>query len=147
MGLRQAPIQSKRQGPDSKKWSGCSPLAQITGLLDKSTFKTVLVVTPATVNQDFKDRLEILCKAFDKEVCFLGIDELGRMLLEFEERAKFDDLDVEKLYADSSKRIRTKKSGEIQPHRTRTRSLARRHENETNHASSTKRGILPKSCG
>jgi hypothetical protein len=85
-----------------------------------------------------------------KEVCFLGIDELGRMLLEFEERAKFDHLDVEKLYADSSKRIRTKKSGEIQPRRNPDTILSKttRKRNESYVAyEPTKRGILPKAGG
>jgi hypothetical protein len=120
-GFAKLPSGPSDRGLTARNSPGAILLAQITGQLDKSTFKAVLVVTPSTVNQDFKDRLEILCKAFEKEVCFLGIDELGRMLLEFEERAKFDGLDLEKLYAESKKRIRAKKRDEMQPRRIRTR--------------------------
>jgi hypothetical protein len=143
-GFAKLPSGPNDKGLTARNGPGAVLLAQITGQLDKSTFKTVLVVTPATVNQDFKDRLEVLCKAFDKEVCFLGIDELGRMLLEFEEQAKFEEINVEKMYADSSKRTRTKRPNGTPQHRTLTRPAARRHPHQT---SSTKRGAVPKAGG
>jgi hypothetical protein len=144
-GFAKLPSGPSEKGLTARNGPGAILLAQITGQLDKSAFKTVLVVTPAAVNQDFKDRLETLCKAFDKEVCFLGIDELGRMLLEFEERAKFDDLDIEKLYANSRKRIRPEKQEDARPHRIR--SSAKRPSSESYQTSSTKRGRVPKSGG
>jgi hypothetical protein len=57
------------------------------------------------VNQDFQERAEVLCSAFGKELCFLDADDLGRLLLDFEEQARFDGTDLSALYKFS----RTKK--------------------------------------
>jgi hypothetical protein len=85
--------------------SGSVLLSQILGQIDKSTFQTVVVISPAVINQDFADRAEVLCQAFGKELCILGGDQLARILCDFEEQAKFDGIDLKALY----KRSKSKK--------------------------------------
>jgi hypothetical protein len=80
---------------------GAVLLAQIFGQIDKTTYNTVLVISPSPINQDFQDRAEVLCSAFGKEICILGADELGRLLLHFEEQAPFDGLNVDQIYKHS----------------------------------------------
>ena len=84
---------------------GAVLMAQVFGQIDKTTFRTVLIVCPSPVNQDFQERAEVLCSAFGKELCFLDADDLGRLLLDFEEQARFDGTDLSALYKFS----RTKK--------------------------------------
>jgi len=69
-------------------------------------------MTPSTINQDFQERAEVLCSAFGKELCFVDSDDLGRLLLDFEEQAPFDGLDVDQIYKNSrTKKKRSKKTG------------------------------------
>jgi hypothetical protein len=113
-GFAKLPSGKSDKGLTLRNAPGAILMAQICGQLDKTTFDTVLVLTPATVNQDFQERLEVLCSVFQKQLCFLALDDLGRMLLDFEEQSQFDGLDIEQIYADSRKRPRKKKRASVQ---------------------------------
>jgi hypothetical protein len=95
----------KGMGLTLRNKSGAVLLAQVFGQIDRTTFRTVLIISPDIINQDFQERAEVLCGAFGKEICFLNADDLARILLDFEEQAAFDGLDVEDIY----KRSRTAK--------------------------------------
>jgi hypothetical protein len=103
-GFAKLPTGSREKGLTLRNKAGAVLFAQISAQIDRTTFNTVLVVTPSVVNQDFQERLEVLCSAFGKRVCFLNLDDLGRMLAYFEEQALFQELDFEQIYKDSRKR-------------------------------------------
>jgi hypothetical protein len=46
---------------------------------------------------------------FGKHLCFVSLDELGRMLLDFEEQAAFEQLSVDQVYVNSRKKARKRK--------------------------------------
>jgi hypothetical protein len=94
----------KADGLTAVNKSGAVLLAQILGQIDKTPFQTVLVISPSIVNQNFAERAEALCAAFGKELCILNSDDLARLLVDFEEQAKFDQIDFEAIY----RRSRTK---------------------------------------
>ena len=111
-GFAKLPSSKGDGGLTLRNKPGAVLLAQIFGQIDKTTFKTVLIICPSPVNQDFQERAEVLCSAFGKELCFLDADDLGRLLLEFEEQAGFDGIDLNELY----KYSRTKKrKDKVQP--------------------------------
>jgi hypothetical protein len=88
-------------------------LSQILGQIDKADFRTVLVISPSTINQTFANRAELLCSAFGKELCILAGEDLARILVDFEEQAKFDKLDVEAIYKRSRTRPRRNKKSSV----------------------------------
>jgi hypothetical protein len=104
-GFAKLPSRKGDNGITLRNKPGAVLLAQIFGQIDKTTYQTVLFICPSPVNQDFQERAEVLCSAFGKELCFLDGDDLGRLLLDFEEQAPFDGLDVDEIYRNS----RTKK--------------------------------------
>jgi hypothetical protein len=104
-GFAKLPSRKGDNGITLRNKPGAVLLAQIFGQIDKTTYQTVLIICPSPVNQDFQERAEVLCSAFGKELCFLDGDDLGRLLLDFEEQAPFDGLDVDEIYRNS----RTKK--------------------------------------
>jgi hypothetical protein len=108
-GFAKLPSGKNDKGLTLRNKPGAVLMAQICGQLDKATFDTVLILTPATVNQDFEERLEVLCQVFGKHLCFVSLDELGRMLLDFEEQAAFDQLSVDQVYVNSRKKARKRK--------------------------------------
>jgi hypothetical protein len=101
------PSGKKGVGLTLRNKPGAILMAQVFGQIDRTTFRTVLIISPDIINQDFQERAEVLCAAFGKEICFLNADDLGRMLMDFEEQAAFDGLDVPTVY----KRSRTAKRG------------------------------------
>jgi hypothetical protein len=103
-GFAKLSIHKADSGLTALNKSGAVLLAQILGQIDKAPFNTVLVISPSTINQNFAERAEVLCAAFGKELCMLNADDLARLLVDFEEQAKFDKVDVEAIY----KRSRTK---------------------------------------
>jgi hypothetical protein len=105
-GFAKLPSGKGDKGLTVRNKPGAILLAQILGQIDKTTYQTVLVICPSPVNTDFQERAEVLCSAFGKQLCFLDGDDLGRLLLDFEEQAPFDGLDVDDIYRNS----RTKKS-------------------------------------
>ena len=100
----------KTDGLTALNKSGAVLLAQILGQIDKKPFQTVLVISPSIVNQNFAERAETLCAAFGKELCMLDSDDLARLLIDFEEQAKFEHIDVEAIYKRSKTKSRAKKS-------------------------------------
>ena len=97
-GFAKLPSGKRDGGLTLRNKPGAVLLAQVFGQIDKTTFNTVLIICPSPVNQDFQERAEILCSAFEKELCFLDTDDLGRLLLDFEEQASFDGLDLNEIY-------------------------------------------------
>jgi hypothetical protein len=108
-GFAKLPSSKGEGGLTLRNQPGAILLAQIFGQVDKTTFKTVLIICPSPVNQDFQERAEVLCAAFGKELCFLDADDLGRLLLDFEEQAGFDNIDLDELYRFSSAKKHKKK--------------------------------------
>lgn len=115
-GFAKLSTRKAEAGLTSLNKSGAVLLAQILGQIDRAPFQTVLVISPSTVNQNFAERAETLCGVFGKELCMLDGDDLARLLVDFEEQAKFDKIDVEAIY----KRSRTK-SREKQKNLTKAR--------------------------
>ena len=107
-GFAKLPSGKSEKGLTLRNGPGAVLMAQVCGQLDRTTFDTVLILTPATVNQDFQERLEVFCNVFQKQLCFLDLDDLGRMLLAFEAEAEFEGIEVKKIYDASRKRKRQK---------------------------------------
>jgi hypothetical protein len=107
-GFAKLPSSKGDSGLTLRNKPGAVLLAQVFGQIDRTTFKTVLIICPSTVNQDFQERAEVLCSAFGKELCFLDADDLGRLLLDFEEQAGFDGIDLDELYKFSRTKKRKK---------------------------------------
>jgi hypothetical protein len=103
-GFAKLPGRKSDAGLTLRNKAGAILMSQILGQIDKASFRTVLVISPSVVNQDFSERAHVLCSAFGKDLCFLDADDLARILLDFEEQAKFDGLDIGAIY----KRSRTK---------------------------------------
>ncbi len=99
----------KSDGLTALNKSGAVLLTQILGQIDKKPFQTVLVISPSIVNQNFAERAEALCAAFGKELCMLDSDDLARLLIDFEEQAKFEHIDVEAIYKRSKTKPMAKK--------------------------------------
>lgn len=110
-GFAKLPSGKNDSGLTLRNKPGAVLLAQIFGQIDKTTFNTVLIICPSPVNQDFQERAEVLCSSFGKELCFLDADDLGRLLLDYEEQARFDNVDMDELYRFSrTKPKKTKKT-------------------------------------
>jgi hypothetical protein len=109
-GFAKLPSGKNDKGLTLRNKPGAVLLAQIFGQIDKTTFKTALIISPSPVNQDFQERAEVLCSAFGKEICFLDADDLGRLLVDFEEQARFDNIDVEEIYKHSRTKKRARKA-------------------------------------
>jgi hypothetical protein len=108
-GFAKLPAGKGDKGITLRNKPGAVLLAQIFGQIDKTTYHTVLIICPSPVNHDFQERAEVLCSAFGKELCFLDADDLGRILLDFEEQAPFDGLDVDEIYRNSRTKKKRKK--------------------------------------
>jgi len=109
-GFAKLPSSKGDGGLTLRNKPGAVLLAQVFGQIDRTTFKTVLIICPSSVNQDFQERAEVLCSAFGKELCFLDADDLGRLLLDFEEQAGFEGIDLKELYDYSSTKKRKKQT-------------------------------------
>lgn len=109
-GFAKLPSGRGDKGLTHRNKPGAVLLAQVLGQVDKASFRTVLIISPSPVNQDFQERAEVLCSAFGKELCFLDADDLGRLLIDFEEQAPFDGLNVEEIYKNSRTKKRPKKA-------------------------------------
>jgi hypothetical protein len=81
--------------------NGAILLAQVLGQIDKAVFDTVCVISPSPINDDLRERLAVLCGVFNKRLLVLDFESLGKLLLDFEERAEFDGIDVQEMYAAS----------------------------------------------
>jgi len=100
-GFAKLPSGKGDKGITLRNRAGTVLVSQILGQIDRTTYRTVLIICPSPVNHDFKERAEVLCSAFGKELCFLDADDLGRILLDFEEQAPFDKLDINEIYKNS----------------------------------------------
>jgi hypothetical protein len=111
-GFAKLPSAKQDRGITLRNKPGAVLFAQIFGQIDKASYKTILVISPAPINQDFQERAELLCSAFGKELCFLDADDLGRLLIDFEEQADYDGLSMDDIYKNSRRKItaRTKKT-------------------------------------
>ena len=99
----------KTDGLTAVNKAGAVLLAQILGQIDKTPFQTVLVISPSVINQNFAERAEVLCAAFGKELCILNNDDLARLLVDFEEQAKFDKIDLDAIYRRSRSKPKASK--------------------------------------
>jgi hypothetical protein len=96
-----------KSGLTLRNASGAILLAQIIAQLDKSTFNTVAVLSPSTVNEDLRERLTFLAGLVGKKVVVVNKPILEKMLAHFEEQTKFDKKDPRKVYSASrSKRAK-----------------------------------------
>jgi hypothetical protein len=87
--------------------NGATLLAQITAQLDKTTFDTIGVLSPSTVNEDLRERLGFLAALVRKSVVVINRPILEKMLAHFEEQTKFENKDPRKVYSASrSKRAK-----------------------------------------
>ena len=84
-----------------KNTNGRSLFVQVFAQVSKTTFDTVLIISPSTINQDLQEALRFLCGLCKKRLLILDYPPLAKLLLHFEEQAKFDNIDVEQIYRDS----------------------------------------------
>jgi hypothetical protein len=108
-GFAKLPDGKSDKGLTLRNKPGAVLFAQVCAQIDRTTFDTVMILTPAAVNQDFKERLEVICTVFNKSLCFIALDELGRMLVGFEDEAAFEGVDPEKIYSESKRKRRPSK--------------------------------------
>jgi hypothetical protein len=87
--------------------NGAILLSQILGQIDKTTFDTVMVISPSVVNEDLYERIKLICGIFGKKLLILDKSRLCKFLAYFEEQAKFDNLEPEKIYKDSKIKFKT----------------------------------------
>jgi hypothetical protein len=81
--------------------NGAILLSQVLGQIDKSTFNTVLIISPSILNEDLRERLQMICGVFNKRLLFFDIEVLTDLLNDFEIQSKFDGFDYEKMYKSS----------------------------------------------
>lgn len=96
---------------------GAVLLAQILSQIDRVPFQTVLIISPSIINQNFAERAEVLCSAFGKELCILDGDTLASLLIDFEEQADFQHIDVAAIYRRSRKKPRSAKRSRVSSRR------------------------------
>jgi hypothetical protein len=61
-GFAKLPSGRGDKGLTLRNKPGAVLLAQVFGQIDKATFRTVLIICPSPVNQDFQERAEVLCE-------------------------------------------------------------------------------------
>jgi len=104
-GFAKLPSSNTDHGITLRNKPGAVLLAQIFGQIDKTSYRTILVISPSAINQDFQERAELLCSAFGKELCIVDADDLGRLLVDFEEQAAYDGLNLSDIYKNSRTKI------------------------------------------
>jgi hypothetical protein len=101
-------LRKSKEGLTVRNASGAILLAQIIGQLDKSTFDSVGVLSPSTINEDLRERLTFLGGLTDKSVIFFDESILVKLLAEFEEQSHFDNVDPKLVY-----KVSAAKSGSL----------------------------------
>ncbi len=81
--------------------NGAVLLAQILGQIDKGNLDVVVVISPSTVQEDLRERIELICKVFSKRLLILDSVQLSKILLNFEDDYGFEE-DIAKLYKRSN---------------------------------------------
>jgi len=101
-----------RSGLTLRNANGAILLAQITAQLDKTTFNTIGILSPSTINEDLRERLVFLAGLVGKRVVFVNRPILERMLAHFEEQTEFEKKDPKKVY--SASRFKRAKGRELE---------------------------------
>jgi len=81
--------------------NGAVLLAQILGQIDRGNLDLVVVISPSSVQEDLRERIELICKVFSKKLLILDSVQLSKILLDFEDDYGFEE-DVEELYKRSN---------------------------------------------
>jgi len=81
--------------------NGAILLAQITNQLEKSTFDTIGILTPSTLNEDLRERISFLARLVGKRVLVVNRPILEKLLTYFEEQTKIDHNNPTSVYAAS----------------------------------------------
>lgn len=90
-----------RSGLTLRNANGAILLAQITAQLDKTTFNTIGILSPSTINEDLRERLVFLAGLVGKRVVFVNKPILEKMLAHFEEQTEFEKKDPKRVYSAS----------------------------------------------
>jgi len=88
--------------------NGAILLSQVLGQIDKTTFDTVMIISPSVINEDLLERLQLICGIFGKKLLILDKFSLCKFLAYFEEQANFDNLDVGEIYKNSRNLLKAK---------------------------------------
>jgi hypothetical protein len=99
-----AKLSAGKGGLTARNNNGAILLSQVMGQVDRGTFDVVAIVTPSTVNEDLRERLELICSIFRKKLVFLDYPALARMLAKFKDDAAFENLDFDQMQKDSRKK-------------------------------------------
>lgn len=91
----------------SRNKQGASILAQVIMQIEKSSFNTVLIISPLTINEDIRDRLISVSSVYGKRIIFFDQNVLVRLLFDFEEQSEFDSVNIEEIYRNSKKTIKS----------------------------------------
>jgi hypothetical protein len=67
-------------GLTARNKNGAILLAQVVGQVDRKGFDIVTVISPSTINEDLRERLQVQCGVFNKRLLLLDEDALGRLL-------------------------------------------------------------------
>jgi hypothetical protein len=81
--------------------NGAILLAQIINQLEKSTFDTIGILTPSTLNEDLRERINFLARLVGKRVLVVNRPTLEKLLTYFEEQTKVDRNNPSSVYAAS----------------------------------------------
>ncbi len=96
---------SKNFSLTARNPNGASLLSQVLSQVDKTTFNVVVVISPSTINEDLRQRLEMVCGLFRKRLLFVDLPVLQSMLKYIEEQFEFGRLDIAQVYLDSGVEI------------------------------------------
>lgn len=91
----------ENSGLTVRNHNGAVLLGQILGQIDKHNLDVVVVISPSTVNEDLRERIELICRVFSKRLLVLDSNKLSKLLLDFEDDYGFEE-DIEKLYRTSN---------------------------------------------
>lgn len=93
---------SKKSGLTVRNKNGAVLLSQVLSQVEKTTFNTVAIIAPSTINEDLRQRLGMVCALFRKRLVFIDLPVLTKLLNHFEDQLTFDGLDAELMYKRST---------------------------------------------
>lgn len=94
---------NRKSGLTARNNNGAILLSQLIGQLDNPNFNIAIIISPSTINEDLRDRIQTVCNIFNKKVLFMDQRVLLSLLREYQQQAKFESRDLDILYNNSFK--------------------------------------------
>lgn len=101
-----AKLPAGQGGLTLRNTNGAKLLAQVLSQVDRSTFDTVMIISPGVINEDLRERLRLVCGLVGKRLVILDFIPLAKLLMDFEQQATFDGVHVDKVYRASKRKTR-----------------------------------------